>query len=239
MSPDNDSAELEALFDSIAAERAGAAMPTSPMGSAAAALSGDVYSRVGQLTRQLYDTLRELGYDSALQAVVRKDIPDTRERLAYIANLAEQAATRTLNALERIQPLQDALQSDAQKLSRRWEMLYENRLDVWEFKQLAGDTREFMQEIPDRSRKSLAQLHEIMMAQEFQDLTGQVIKKVVVLAQKMEQEMLLLLVTAMPAEIKASVESDLLAGPVVNPAKRNDVAATQEQVDQLLESLGF
>jgi len=239
MLTDNDSAELEALFDSIALPSPRKSVPPLPAEAGAAASSGEVYSRVGQLTRQLYDTLRQLGYDGSLQAVVQKDIPDTRERLAYIANLSEQAATRTLNALEKIRPLQDSLEDQARMLDRRWALLYANRLDVGEFRQLAGDTHEFMREIPQRARKSHAHLHEIMMAQEFQDLTGQVINKVVALAQKMEQEMLQLLVTAIPAEIRVGGAGDLLDGPVIDPARRDDVAATQEQVDRLLESLGF
>lgn len=239
MSTHNDSAELEALFDSTAVKHAATTPPAHREEAGNEAISGELYNRIGQLTRQLYDTLRQLGYDDALRQVVQKDIPGTRERLAYIANLSEQAATRTLNALERIQPVQDALENDAQKLGLRWEMLYENRLDVREFKRLAEDTQGFLLEVPDRSRKSHAQLHEIMMAQEFQDLTGQVIGKVVRLAQKMEQELLLLLVAAMPVNLKLTIENELLEGPIVNPAGRNDVAATQEQVDQLLESLGF
>ncbi len=238
MTAENDSAELEALFDSIVAESAPAPAAVPPLAEAAPA-PADMYSRIGQLTRQLYDTLRQLGYDGALQKVAQKDIPDARERLAYIAEMSEQAATKTLNAVERIQPLQDALENEAKKLSQRWHQLYHNRLNVEEFKQLAGDTHQFVQEIPARTRKSNALLMEIMMAQDFQDLTGQVIKKVVAMAQKMEQEMLQLLVAALPAEKRAEIDAGLLDGPVINPTGRDDVATSQAQVDELLESLGF
>jgi chemotaxis protein CheZ len=242
MTAENDSEELEALFDSIVAEctdAPGARQPAAPPAARTETAPGDMYSRIGQLTRQLYDTMRELGYDGALQKVAQKDIPDARERLAYIAEMSEQAATRTLNAVEKIQPLQDSLESEAKKLAQRWDLLYRNRLNVEEFKKLAGDTHQFVQEIPARTRKSNALLLEIMMAQDFQDLTGQVIKKVVAMAQKMEQEMLQLLVAALPAEKRAEIGSGLLDGPVINPAGRDDVATSQAQVDELLESLGF
>jgi len=246
MTANNDSIELEALFDSIVAESAEGNVPPAHATVPATAaemeedgISGDMYTRIGNLTRQLYDTLRQLGYSDALEKVAQKDIPDARERLAYIATLSEQAATRALNAVERIQPIQDALESQSRELHRRWEMLYDNRLSVEEFKQLAMETRSFCLGVPVQARKTNAQLLEIMMAQDFQDLTGQVIKKIVAMAQKMEQEMLQILVAAIPAEKRAGIESELLNGPVINPAGRDDVVTSQAQVDDLLESLGF
>lgn len=237
MTAENDSEELEALFDSIAAECSGQTV-TAPAKIPEAA-GGDMYSRIGQLTRQLYDTLQQLGYSEALEKVAQHDIPDARERLAYVATMSEQAATRTLNAVEKIQPIQDALENEAKKLAFRWELLYGNRLDVEEFKHLAGETYELLCDIPARAKRSNAQLLEIMMAQDFQDLTGQVIKKIVAMAQKMEQEMLELLLASIPEAKKSELEPDRLNGPVINPAGRDDVATSQAQVDELLESLGF
>ncbi len=232
MTADNDSEELEMLFDNIAASAGGAK-------KAPPAASGDIYTRLGQLTRQLYDAMCQLGYDDALEKLARRQIPDTRERLAYIAAMSEQAAVRTLNAVEKIQPIQNALESESQKLGQRWEMLYENRLNTGEFKQLSADTRDFMKEFSARTRKTSAQLLEIMMAQGFQDLTGQVIKKIFVLARMMELELLQLLVDAVPPEKRATLDADFLNGPVINPAGRSDVAVSQAQVDELLGSLGF
>lgn len=236
MTADNDSEELEALFDSIAAGGG-----QEPAGGAASGGSapGDVYTRLGQLTRQLYDAMCQLGYGDALERVARREIPDARERLAYIAEMSEQAAVRTLNAVEKIQPIQGALESASQRLDSRWDKLYENRLSVEEFKRLSADTRDFMEEFSTRTRKTNALLLEIVVAQGFQDLTGQVIKKIFALARMMEQELLQLLVDAIPPEKKATLGADFLNGPVINPAGRDDVAINQAQVDELLESLGF
>lgn len=236
MTADNDSEELEALFDSIAA---GAGQE--PAGGAASSgnATGDVYTRLGQLTRQLYDAMCQLGYGDALERVARREIPDARERLAYIAEMSEQAAVRTLNAVEKIQPIQGALESASQRLDSRWDKLYENRLSIEEFKRLSADTRDFMEEFSTRTRKTNALLLEIVVAQGFQDLTGQVIKKIFALARMMEQELLQLLVDAIPPEKMATLGADFLNGPVINPAGRDDVAINQAQVDELLESLGF
>ncbi len=93
--------------------------------------------------------------------------------------------------------------------------------------------------MPGFARDTRAQLNEIMMAQDFQDLTGQVIKKIVEMSQKLESGLLQVLIEAMPAEKRATTPEGLLNGPVINAEGRNDVVTSQEQVDDLLESLGF
>ncbi|HCA28020.1 MAG TPA: protein phosphatase CheZ [Betaproteobacteria bacterium] len=239
-----DSAELEDLFDSIAqsydeppaqAEKSDAA---SPLSAAQTGDEEDVYSRIGHLTRGLHETLRQLGYDKSLEEAASV-MPDTRERLNYIANLTEQAAVRALNAAEKAKPIQEALEAGAQPLAQQWQAVFDNKLGVEEFKALAAQTRDFLQGVPTQTQATNAQLMEIIMAQDFQDLTGQVIKKVVTLAQDIEQQLLQLLVASTPPEKKSALSEDLLNGPVVNAEGRSDIVTSQEQVDELLESLGF
>ncbi len=190
------------------------------------------------MTRQLHDTLRELGYDRLLQDTA-KAIPDARQRLVYIAQMTEQAASRVLNATDIAKPIQDELQGQAQTLSARWERAYRNELKVEDFKALADDTRSYLAYVPKQTNATNAQLMEIMMAQDFQDLTGQVIKKVVELAQNLETQMLQVLLEAIPDDRKADAPEGLLNGPVVSSEGRTDVVSNQSQVDDLLESLGF
>ncbi len=238
-----DSAELEALFDahrkspwdSVAGQVAKTAEPAA---DAAAPRGGDnVFQRIGHMTRQLHDTLRELGYDRALEEAA-KAMPDARQRLAYVAQMTEQAASRVLNATDVAKPIQDRLQSEATALSGRWDRLFGGDLSVDEFKALAGDTRAFLGDVPKQAAATGEQLMEIMMAQDFQDLTGQVIKKVLGLAQRMETELLQVLIEAMPKEMKDEA-TGLMNGPAMNADGRTDVVSSQEQVDDLLESLGF
>jgi chemotaxis protein CheZ len=230
-----DSPELEALFDSVAGQ---AARPAGAEEGAAAPGHDNVFQRLGQMTRQLHDTLRELGYDRALEEAA-KAIPDARQRLAYVAQMTEQAASRVLNATDIARPIQDGLQAEAAALSGRWDRLFGGDLSVDEFKALAGDTRNYLDGVPARTAATNEQLMEIMMAQDFQDLTGQVIKKIVDLAQRMETELLQVLIEAMPKDMKFEAPEGLLNGPVMNADGRTDVVANQEQVDDLLESLGF
>lgn len=236
-----DSEDLEALFDSIvmanteAASNSGSSpTETSPAGD----VSESMFSQIGHLTRKLHDTLRQLGYDKALEKAV-EIMPDTRDRLSYIAVMTEQAAERALTATEIAQPLQEKLESGATVLGTKWQQLLDNRLSIDEFKQLVTQTRDYLNEVPQHTKATNAQLLEIMMAQDFQDLTGQVIKKIIDMAQQMERDMLQLLLAATPPEKKTEVDSSLLNGPVINPAGRTDVVTDQGQVDDLLESLGF
>jgi len=230
-----DNADLQALFDSVAADSVAAQQTP----AAELAAGGDeVFRRIGHMTRELHNTLRELGFDKMLGDAA-KTIPDARERLSYIAQMTEQAASRALNAVDIAQPIQDGLKNDSQLLGARWEKVFTNQLSVEDFKALAADTRSFLNRVPQQAQATNAQLTEIMMAQDFQDLTGQVIKKVVDMAQTMEQQLLKLLVEAMPEDVRAEAPSGLLNGPVINALGRSDVVTSQGQVDDLLESLGF
>jgi chemotaxis protein CheZ len=231
-----DSDELQALFDSVAGQVAAPKGATAMAGTAAG--EEEVFTRLGQLTRQLHNSLRELGYDRTLQDTARQ-IPDARQRLAYIVQMTEQAASRVLNATDIVKPLQDELLTGAQSIGSRWERMFANQLSVDEFKALAADTRAYFQAAPAKIDRTNEQLTEIMMAQDFQDLTGQVIRKVVDMVQSLEGQLLEVLIEAIPAERKAEVSGGLMNGPVVSAEGRPDVVTSQSQVDELLESLGF
>jgi chemotaxis protein CheZ len=236
LSEDND--DLQALFDSVASK---------PQAGAAAAAVQDtdwagqekVFNQVGQMARLLHDTLGALGYDKLLEKTVHA-LPDAKDRLTYIANLTEQAACKVLNATDIANPLQEELENGAKLLADKWDAVYANRLSTQEFKLLADETRAYLKNaVPQRTGATREQLMEIMMAQDFQDLTGQVIKKIVGLAQDLESGLMNVLIETMPGEKKTESVKSLLNGPVVNPEGRTDVVASQKQVDDLLDSLGF
>lgn len=251
-SPGGDDAALEALFDTVAAETKHAAeVATTPAPAPAAAVSAadggngewptqeSVFNRLGQMTRQLHNTLHELGYDKILENAASA-LPDAKDRLAYIASLTEQAACRVLNATDVAQPAMDALGGSAKGLGERWNKAFANQLTTAEFKQLAEDTRAYLNtDLPQKTGVVNAQLMEIMMAQDFQDLTGQVIKKTVALAQDLENGLMAALLEVVPKNKRSEEVTSLMNGPVVNAEGRSDVVVNQQQVDDLLGSLGF
>jgi chemotaxis protein CheZ len=237
-----DSDELQALFDSVVAAQvdsgtlhgSDSAVPTSSSN-----VGGEgVFNRLGHMARQLHDSLRQLGYDKMLEDTARQ-IPDARQRLTYIAQMTEQAAARVLNATDIAKPLQDELLAQTDMMAARWERMFANQLSVEEFRTLAADTRTFFLRAPENIRGTNDQLMEIMMAQDFQDLTGQVIRKVVEMVQGLETQLLQVLIDAIPAERKIEVDSGLMNGPAISVEGRTDVVSSQSQVDELLESLGF
>jgi chemotaxis protein CheZ len=237
----NEEDELEALFDQVSSGRgaeAPAADATEP--AEAADESGKpMFERLGGIVRLLHDSLRELGYDRALSEA-SSQIVDAQDRLEYVASLTEQAANKVLNTLDEGMPEQDELSLKAKEMEDRWNDLFEGRLSIEQFKALAGDSRAFAQFVAASTEKEKARLLDIMMAQDFQDITGQLIKKVVIITKTVENELAQLLRDNAPPETKEKLAqkhkepAPLMQGPSV-PA----VALDQDNVDDLLAELGF
>jgi len=236
----NDSDDLEALFDSIIAANSDEpkTTPAQVIPLNAESEPAKVINQVGQMARKLHDTLRELGLNKEIEKAA-STIPDARDRLNYVATLTQQAAERVLNATEAAQPVAERIGDVSHQLAEQWDLLFQKKLDVQQFKDLVTQTHAHLHETPKQTKEMNAYLVDIMMAQDFQDLTGQVIKKIIQLTQEMEQQLLALLLENAPAVVRAEINSGLLNGPVVNAAGRSDVVTSQDQVDDLLESLGF
>ena len=192
-------------------------------------------ARVGQMTRSLHDSLRGLDFDK-LAARAAHDIPDARDRLDYVARMTEQAAQKVLNATEAASPLQERIGGGSRALAQQWRDALEGRSEAMA---LAAPTLAFLEQAAGDSDQTRQHLMNIMMAQDFQDLTGQVIKRVVDLAHLLETQLLQVLLEAAPPQVRSEHHSGLLNGPVINPEGRTDVLSNQAQVDDLLESLGF
>jgi len=234
----DDNEELQDLFDS---ESSKYSVPT-VNGAAGTEEVPDrdavMFNRIGKMTRKLHDMLFELGLDSKLQAVA-DSVPDARQRLTYVVQMTEQAASKVLNATDAAKPLVEKIQTESGSLCTRWDNLFDNRLSVEEFKGLAEETRTFLGLATEGSQAVDARLLEIIMAQDFQDLTGQVIKKVLEIVQELESQLLSILIEAAPEDALPVNVGCLLNGPVINGEGRDDVVTNQGQVDDLLASLGF
>ena len=244
--------DLDALFEEIAAQHAVAAEPKAAAAeSVSAATAGGgatvaesaqehssanspMFDRLGHIVRQLHDSLRELGYDRSLSDIAT-EVTDAAGRLEYIATLTEQAANKVLNSIDEAMPVQDALIQTAKDVEGRWDQLFEGKLGLDEFKLLAQDSRRFAGTVANNGEAEKARLMEIMMAQDFQDITGQIIKKVVTITQKLERELAQLLIDNAPQSTREKEKVvDLLAGPDVPTS-----ALAQTDVDDLLADLGF
>ncbi|MGN6390613.1 MAG: protein phosphatase CheZ [Burkholderiaceae bacterium] len=250
--------DLDALFDEISTQRieeaatvaATAAVTETAAVTDASATTEDadavdasgkpMFERLGGIVRLLHDSLRELGFDRSLSDVA-SEITDAKGRLEHVATLTEQAANKVLNTIDEGMPAQDALSKSAKDIEDRWNRLYAGEMGIEEFKALAADSRRFAAETLAVSEAEKSRLLNIMMAQDFQDITGQLIKKIVSITHKAEQELAQLLKDNAPAEYRASMTVEQQDKPVElmqGPAAPG-TAMEQDDVDNLLDSLGF
>ena len=199
----------------------------------------EVLIRVGHMTRALHDSLRGLGLDKLVEKAA-SDIPDARDRLDYVARLSEQAAKRVLDATDTAGPLQDAVESRSAELRTSWQaMLDKDAAGEADWRALAERSIAVMAENERAATATRAELMNIMLAQDFQDLTGQVIGKITSIAQDLEKQLVQVLIDFAPSEIRRELDNGLLNGPQIKPEGNVEVVANQGQVDDLLDSLGF
>ncbi|WP_019576268.1 protein phosphatase CheZ [Curvibacter lanceolatus] len=195
----------------------------------------DVHQKIGHLTRQLHNALNELGYTERLRGTMG-ELPDAKSRLPYIARLTGEAAEKVLNRVELAKSEQDELASDTQAVKAA---LIKDPVRAV----ASGRLLNYLADVEKRTRVADSHLTEIMMAQDFHDLTGQVIARVVSLAATIEEQLVQLVIQTAPNSVAlqtpVAAPREHLAGPVVDPEHTADIVTDQSQVDDLLASLGF
>ncbi|QWT47212.1 protein phosphatase CheZ [Azospira inquinata] len=204
----------------------------------------EVFNQLGKMTRNLHKTLGDLGQDNTLEKTVA-EIPDTRERLNYVLTMTEQAVSRVLNAVDAISPSQDQMQTRLAALEKAWAQCGDGDQLPAPWRDALAQTRGFFAQLDQEAANNKAQLTEIVMAQEFQDVTGQVIKKIVDLAQDMESQLLSILARTAPKDLAKPAKTETGASPLLNgPAMASEketqqALGSQAEVDSFLDSLGF
>jgi chemotaxis protein CheZ len=194
-------------------------------------VSPEVFQQLGSITRLLHDTMQQLGVMPKLQTAA-DGLPDARSRLNYIATKTADAANKVLNSVDQAK-LEHAQISDATRALAKAIVADPVRTVA------SGAVMNFVQDVEQRTARIDNHLTDIMMAQDFHDLTGQVVAKVVTLANDLEDSLVKLLVQVVPPEQREKVDPTVLQGPVVSHEGRTDVVANQGEVDDLLASLGF
>jgi chemotaxis protein CheZ len=195
------------------------------------AVSPEVFQQLGTITRLLHDTMQQLGVMPKLQTAT-EGIPDARSRLTYIASKTADAANKVLNSVDKAKAEHQAIADATRAMGRQ--------IVADPVKAVAsGAVLNFVHDVESATSRVDAHLTDIMMAQDFHDLTGQVVAKVVTLANELEDSLVKLLVSVVPEGVRGQVDPSVLNGPVVNPEGRTDVVTDQGEVDDLLASLGF
>jgi chemotaxis protein CheZ len=190
----------------------------------------DVFVRIGHLTRKLHDALRELGYDHQLENTVGS-LPDARARLSYIADLTGNAAEKVLGLVDEKIASDDVFAEQVKNIASVLDGAGNESEKMTAVRQFLGCAQTHC----DQSRSMMT---DIMMAQDFHDLTGQTIKKVADIAHNVEQQLVQLLLDTTPPPQRNRAESQFMEGPVIDKT-RTDTVHDQGQVDDLLAQLGF
>ena len=202
-----------------------------------------LFKEVGLLTRQLHDNLASFALDSQLSEFTDSGIPDAKERLNYVIQMTDEAANNTLNAIDEILPVTSDLQRKSEEISKNWHKFLGRKLSLKEFKLMSGEITKFLDESCKSTKFVNEKANDIVLAQSFQDLTSQIIKKVITLVQDVENSLVDLIRLAgtqsttseeSKKETKGVLEGPAVPGVIVQGAVNN-----QDEVDDLLSSLGF
>jgi chemotaxis protein CheZ len=208
-------------------------------------INSELFAEIGKLTRQLHDSLTNFQVDSRLNDLATADIPDAKERLNYVITRTEEAANKTMDAVEAIFPVVDTIAEQVEAVNPSWTKLMNNELDLKEFKSLCLDIDTLLKNTGKETQHIHSLMTDVLMAQDFQDLTGQVIRKVIDLVREVEDSLINMLTAfgitteAIQDNVRPKVGENLVEGPIVNTENRDDVVEDQDDVDDLLSSLGF
>ncbi len=200
-----------------------------------------LFREVGRLTRELHEAINGFLLDAKIAELAQREIPDASERLSYVIEMTERSANTTLNAVEASLPLADELGEKAGQLSDEWDRFKGRKLSVEDFRTLSDDLSGFLEVARGHSQSLHKNLSEVLLAQDFQDLTGQIIRKVIALVTDIEDKLVQLVRISgskLP-DVKYQSHADTLEGPVVPGIDQGDVVRGQDDVDDLLSSLGF
>lgn len=220
-----DEASADALLDELAGVR-----------------ETQLFKELGRLTRQLHDTLVSFSLDAKITAMTETEIPDAKERLQYVISMTEQAADQTLTAVENLLPIAHQLNTQTQILATQWGRFLSKDMPLEEFKTMTCEMTQHFEQSKQGLESVETGLNDILMAQGFQDITGQIIRRVIDLVHELEISMVKLIsISGHKATSEKVTMSPELPGPVVPGVddRSGDVAHSQVDVDDLLSSLGF
>lgn len=212
--------------------------------------STELFSEVGKLTRQLHDSLNTFQVDERIANLTQDEIPDAQSRLTYVIEETEKAANATMDAVEKSMPLAEKLNERLTNIMPEWQKLMGRQLELGEFKHLCGELDNLLSDATNDSATLNSLLTEVLMAQGYQDLTGQVIRRVIELVKEVEDSLVsmltafgdvgeLELVEDNPQSSKKKTDTVKAEGPIIDAETRDDVVSGQDDVDDLLSSLGF
>lgn len=209
--------------------------------------SAKLFTEVGKLTRQLHDSMTSFQLDERLAGLMKSDLPDAKSRLEYVIEETEKAANSTMDAVEKSMPIAEQLDKRLSAIMPEWRKLMSRQIELGEFKHLCVELDALLVDAANDSKALNDMLTQVLMAQGYQDITGQVITRVIELVKEVEEHLVQVLdtfgdladKTNQPQSVTKEDEKVKAEGPIINAAERQDVVNNQDEVDDLLSSLGF
>jgi chemotaxis protein CheZ len=221
-------AELEISLDGIMALR-----------------ENSLFHELGKMTREIHEAIMHFRMDSHMAELAETDIPDAKERLEYVITMTENAANTVLTVVEKSTPLAEKLSGQAKHLSEQWSRFRSRKLKVDELRAMGHEVESFFSESETMMNELLSGFNEVLMSQGFQDLTGQIIRRVIKLVDDIETNLVELIkiqgehFVRDDKKVKKQEGETFLEGPQVPGQVSDDVMNGQDDVDDLLASLGF
>lgn len=204
-----------------------------------------LFTSVGQLTRDLHEALQDFQLDPRIVQLTEDELPDAQNRLQYVIQKTEDAANRTMDAVEACLPMADDMHQKIEQLMPKWQQLMDNNIELSEFKTLCHGVDDVLKSCGQNMPQIHGLMTEVLMAQDYQDITGQVIRRVIQLVEDVEKNLIELLKLFGDEAKKGAKKAPQAAdncqaeGPIIDADKRDDVVSGQDDVDDLLSSLGF
>ncbi len=202
----------------------------------------ELFQEIGKLTRELHNAITNFEVDSDLSELTNSEIPDTIERLNHVISMTSQAAERTLCAVEEAIPRCEKLHNSSTHLSAEWHRFVNREMNADEFRRVSKTLQDHLDESDGQLTAIKTSLNEILMAQEFQDLTGQIINRVISMVNNVESHLVTLISVSGGTSTSSTEPKDekgKLEGPQVPSLSTSDSVGSQDEVDDLLSSLGF
>lgn len=212
-----------------------------------------MFEQVGKLTRRLHDSIVNFHLTITDSETDNAPMGDASDRLNYVMNMTDNAANKTMDMVEEAVPVAQSLHHRAAELRGEWDRLIRRDMTADEFRELYKRLGSFLDDTVNESSQLKGQINNILMAQDYQDLTGQVLKKVIDLIRDVQENLVSLVRMAAEVEeligintattaqesVQESKTSEQAEGPIMNASERDDVCHNQDEVDDLLSSLGF
>lgn len=206
-----------------------------------------LFQEVGRMTRELHDAMLSFANDTRVSELTEDELPDAKDRLNHVIKMTQQAADQTLNAVEAFMPLCQEMSGQSRTLSLNWERFVGREMPLQDFRGLADELKKFLPMVEGNSKQVYEMSNDVLLAQNFQDLTGQIIRRVIRLLEEMQEKLVGLLRVAGERHVDESREKETQKtgtdnqdiGPHVLGRTSEDAVSGQDEVDDLLSSLGF